>query len=723
MRKILALPPICLWPLFTLAQEPNLIPTDRPSIRTIRTAEPIRIDGVLDEAAWGTAPIGSNFIQREPFVGQPESERTEFRVLYDDENLYFGITLYDREPGKILARAKAPDSSQIWKDDLVSVNLDPQHDYRSVYGFTVTPLGAMLDGKGVNNGEQFITTWDTVWEAKTRVNSDGWVAEIRIPFASLEYDPARNSTMGLDVVRGLPRCSELSDWAPLVPPFQSFHATQYGCLEGIEIPTRGWRNLSLLPYLSTGFREDRIAGNREFVFKPGIDFKYPLRRNAIAQITVKTDFSQVDIDDQQVNLNRFELFFPEKRPFFLEGLHSFEFGISEFAQLFYSRRIGLEGGNEVPVVAGVRSYGKIGGADYGVLNIQTENTSAVPDRNFSVLRVRQDIGSRSDIGTMIVHRQDTSGPDGGNTAGGVDGTFRSEDGRVTVTSFASGTHSNPNSAGEMEGNGGAAYLRTVWTPGLWEIRQSNIYVSDRFNPAVGYFERTGIFRGTLSVDRAILLPERGIKRLTLETAGNVFSSDEFNALRDWTAIVDGLVETVSGYTFLAAGYLMSQDVLTSFDLKPGVTIPVGRYTHPQLFTQVTTPYQNPITLDLTYKYAGFFGGTIHQWSPTIYGKPFPGLIFKTGAQINWIRLPDLSADYVSNTLNFSGSYSFRPGLALETNSGWNRTDDILELQYRFRWRFAPLSEFFAVYSEERTASNFSTHLRGLIFKVVVHAWL
>jgi len=717
--------------LFSAAAGSQEVPTARAS----RTSDSIKIDGKLTEAAWLVPETCSGLVQREPFVGEPATKKTEFRVLYDDKSIYVAVISNDNEPDKIIRRTRRFDSTQIFRDDYVSVNFDPTRDRRTVYSFSVNPLGTIIDQKAIDNGVQVLSEWDTIWEAGAVVDDRGWTVEFRIPFTSLDFDPNQNVAIGLNVTRQIARTKEVVDWAPISLPFSSYQASSYGILIGIETKDHGWRRLKLFPFFSTGFRQNESsipssgldAGETEFVHKPGLDLKYPLARSAILQATVNTDFSQVDIDNQQINLNRFNLFYPERRSFFLEGAEFFDFGISQEAQLFFSRRIGLEENEEIPIFGGVRSYGSFDGTKYGILNMQTNNTvtssgTIVPGRNFTIGRLRQSILSHSDAGSMVTHRQDTNEGDGSNTAVGLDATFRSDDGRLRAKQWVAGTHSEAGSGSTnaVSGDGSAAYQNSEWWSGLWYLGQSNLFISDTFNPDSGFLFRNGIFRSTLEVNKTFRLAKRNIDRLIFGGFGEAFLNDEFTEALDYAYQGAVTLRTNNNFTLESIGFRTSDKVIEAFNLNPTVTVPPGRYTENGLNVLLLTPNQYVVSGGLKYWYGGFFGGTIHQVSPSLAFRPQGRLSFDTNAVINLINIPSLNADYTATTLNFSGSFMLLSTMYLDANAAWNQDDDTINLQYRYRWRFRPLSNFFAVYSEERTASTFMTRFRGLLLKVVVY---
>ncbi len=711
-----------LVPTLALASVDN----DVPVAKAARLQGVIAIDGQLNEAAWKNAETYSNFIQRKPFVGMPASEKTAFRVLYDEQFLYIGIDALDSEPEKIIRRTKRFDSNRIFSDDWLAVKIDSAHDQRTVYYFAVNPYGTRRDVKVLNNGEQFLGEWDTVWQAAATVDEQGWHAEYCIPFVSLDYDPEKTPFMGLNITRMLRRQDEESDWAPIPRPFGGLQTNFFGHLSGTNnIPQQSSHKLQLFPFLVSGYEDD--AGDEDFVLEPGIDLKYGLARNAILQLTVNTDFSQTDIDDVQINLNRFSLFFPEKRSFFLAGPQYFDFGLPRVAQLFFSRRIGLDEEDDetvpVPIIAGLRSFGSFGDFEYGLLNMQTEERGTIPSRNFTVGRFRQNVFNQSNLGMIVTHRQDTSGEIGDNSAVGFDSTLRLLKDRLVLGAFAAATHSNPADEDDpdaIEGVGGIANLDLHLRSHNWELVQANYYVSDDFNPEIGFIARTGIFREAVAVVRRYRLAQHNINQLNFTLRGSMNFSDEVDDLLDYSVGIRSFVETNSDYTFTLRVDYFSDEVLEVFDIADKVDIPVGRYTEAALEVAATMPERYNIGAFATYRYGGFFGGTIHQFRPGFLVRPLSTLYFNSSANVSLIDIPDLQADFVTAALNSSASYSINQQMYLDANASWNQPDDQLNFQYRFRWRFRPLSDLFVVYSEEREDASFDALFRSFLVKVVVY---
>ncbi|MFH1017725.1 MAG: DUF5916 domain-containing protein [Pseudomonadota bacterium] len=691
-----------------------------PSARAVFAAKAPHIDGVLDEAAWTVGPVQSGLIQRQPFVGRPASETTEFRVLFDEKSLYVGILCRDREPAKIIGRSRRLDSNRIYEDDYVSVNIDSALDHRTVYGFTMNPLGAMIDGKGLNNGEDFLVTWDAVWEGATRVTEEGWTAEFRIPFTSLEYDPSASRTLGLNVTRFIARRNEADDWAPIPPPFDAFEALYYGHLEGLSIQLRRWRELSFFPSIAGGFDQSPPAG-KDFVLRPSLGLKLPLTRTAILQGTVKTDFSQVEIDDAQINLNRFNLFFSELRPFFLDGAQFFDFGVPGVTELFFSRRIGLDSnGQTVPILLGTRSYGILGKSEYGALDIQTESSGGSVAENFSVGRFRQDIGPNSNVGVILTHRQEVKGDEAHNTVAGADVNLKSADARWSFTGFGGGSYSDPNQAGATVTSGGVGYSKLAWSSKDWEFYQANTYIAQDFDPQVGFVQRAGIYEPELWLARDLRFPNRGVQLLRFGLYGQQFFNDSVDQAIDYYYEGSSTLLTNGGFQVVGTGQRQSDKVLTPFDLKPGVTVPTGRYSETQYAISFTTPQQYDVAGQFKYLTGGYFGGRIHHFQPKVMLRPFTALYLRTAADVALIGIDRLGAAYTATALNFTGHYSFTTKMFLEANAAWNSVQDALTLQYRYRYRFLPLSDFYIIYREQRTASSMDTVFRELLFKIAVY---
>ena len=412
--------------------------TEALQAEAYRTYQSVEIDGELTEADWQKATPIRQFIQFEPDAGAPLTEATEVRILYDDRHIYFGFVCSEPDRAKIIANKMRRDT-MLWDNDNVFVLLDTYNDRRSGFFFRVNPLGAREDVAIMESGDSRNENWNAVWDSKAKINGDNWTTEISIPFSQLRFKDEETLAWGLNLGRTIQKNQEEGTWAP-VPAAYTFLAryrtTDLGTLTGLSgISQR--RNIEFLPYLLPGVartEEEGTIGVLDF----GADMKVSVTSNLTADLTVNTDFAQVEADREQANLTRFSLFFPEKRQFFLEGAGLFDFGIPRTSfnappplLLFYSRRIGIEEGHAIPILGGGKVTGKVGGFGVGLLNVLTDKyaTDATEDvdavdvdrTNYSVLRVKRDLFTGSSLGVIAINKQ---GLDAHNRATGVDFIYR-----------------------------------------------------------------------------------------------------------------------------------------------------------------------------------------------------------------------------------------------------------------------------------------------------------
>ena len=396
---------LCCLTQASLAQDP-----DR-KVTALHIESPIVIDGIFDEAEWNLAEPAADFIQSDPRTGEPSSERTEVRILFDDENLYLGIYCFDslgREGVTLntLARDYSPRDT-----DHFSMVFDTFNDNRNGFSFSTNPGGAMRDCQFSGDGETRNCDWDGVWQVKTQITELGWQAEVAIPFRTFRFRDQEQQVWGLNLGRRLRRKNESSYWSPLPRPFTTNRVSMAGELNGLSGIRQG-KSLYVKPYISSPVVR-REGDDVDFTPDVGLDLKYGVTTDLALDVTVNTDFSQVEADQQQINLTRFSLFFPEKREFFLENAGLFQVkrtgrqpgGRNRDLIAFFSRRIGLSGGRAVPILGGTRLTGRVGKYRIGFLSIQTDEFEETLSTNFSVARVRRDILLNSDVGGIFINKQ------------------------------------------------------------------------------------------------------------------------------------------------------------------------------------------------------------------------------------------------------------------------------------------------------------------------------
>src|SRR6266513_1275897 len=408
-------------------------------VHTIRTTDPIKIDGIIDETGWSLVPPATDFRQQQPNEGAPASERTEVRVLFDDKNIYFGIRAFDSDAKHINARELVRDAD-FSNDDTIAIVLDTYHDRRNAFRFIVNPLGTQQDALITDEGRDINVTWNGSWISAGRIDDKGYTVEIEIPLTTLRFKEGIES-WGFNVSRVIRRKNELSLWTSWQRSFGLERVSQAGELSGVE-EIRRRRLHEIKPYASGEWREGvPRAGANEFDAgvraRIGIEVaKIGITPSLTAEFTVNPDFGQAEVDDQIVNLSRFSVFFPEKRDFFLENSGIFLFGREGENQAFFTRRIGLtDRGQTVPIDYGVKVTGKIGPYNVGFLQVQTRKLGetstglGIPRQQFSVLRMKRDILKRSYVGAILVNRQGATSVGGAkyNRVGGADAEFNLTD--------------------------------------------------------------------------------------------------------------------------------------------------------------------------------------------------------------------------------------------------------------------------------------------------------
>src|SRR5881628_2438994 len=476
-----------------------------PAARARAVITPPVIDGRLTDPAWLEATPVTGFVQRELHEGAPVTERTEVRIVTDGQALYVGAWLYDSDPAGIVAGEQVRDGD-IAKSDYFGVLLDTYHDRQNGFVFTTTPAGIEYDAQVVNEGEGggiqlpgqpramagslggFNLNWDGTWTVATSVDSGGWYAEFRIPFTTLRHGAGERQTWGLNLVRSIRRKNEEAFWSFIPRQFSLMKVSRAGTLEGVQVPSR--RVWTVTPYALTGVeRNYTIAAEARRRGEIGGEVKYGVTPSLTLDLTYNTDFAQVEVDEQRTNLTRFPLFFPEKRPFFLENAGIFSAGTPQAVDLFFTRRIGIDTfGQPVPILGGGRLTGRVGDFTVGALQIFTERAGLQAPMSYSVVRLQRELAARSRIGVIGVQRVRTAQPGDWNRVFGLDGRIGIRDAWTIDWWGAASATPGPDSDA-------AAYsARLSYETGSWSNLARFIQVGSDFDPEVGFLNRPGGYR-------------------------------------------------------------------------------------------------------------------------------------------------------------------------------------------------------------------------------------
>ncbi len=651
---------------------------------------PVTVDGRLDEAAWaGASPIGE-LVQTEPDEGAPPTEATEVRILRDDEALYLGIRCFDRTPAGIAATKMGRDA-EIAGDDHVLVVLETFGDRRNGFFFAVNPRGARAEGQIANNSEQLNFDWDGIWDATARVDGSGWTAELAIPLKTLRFRKEVDA-WGLNVQRYLARREETDRWTAARRDVWISNLSEAGRLEGLQGARQG-RGLDVRPYVSGG---ERDSGGE---LKVGGDVFKNLTPNLTASLTVNTDFAETEADNRQVNLTRFPLFYPEKRSFFLEGA-----GIYEVAGLgsqdedlvpFYSRRIGLYQGQEVPILTGLKVSGRVDRWNVGFLDVETGRREELDlgRQNLLAARVSRNFFRQSFVGALVTHG-DPSGA-GSNTLAGADArfatsTFRGRE-NLSLDLFAFFTDD-----GASGGKGHAWGGKLDYPNDLWDVALLFKEIDADFRPALGFVSRTDVRKTDL---HAAFMPRPGrlgIRQLFFEAAGR-YVSDTRGRTLDWMVEVSPLgFQTESGDKATVLWIPQFERLDEPFEIQPGVVIPPGDYRYTAWMTEVETAGRRRWVAQAEVRWGTFYDGDLTRVEGRLDLKPSAHLL--VGVQGDWSRGELPQGRFTAKVLAGRLDLNFTPNLGWSNLVQYDTDSRELGFQSRLRWRMRPGSDLFVVFN-------------------------
>ncbi len=659
--------------------------------------ESIALDGRLDEAVWQDAVPASRFWQYAPLDRMPATESTEIRVVQDDRALYFGVVCHDQAPDGIIALDMRRDAA-LSNDDYIGIYLDTYHDHRNFYYFSTNALGTRRDGI-VTDARSYNTAWNGIWQVKTQVTATGWTAEFRIPFSTLRFGGAQPMTWGLQLSRAIRRKQESVYWAP-VPRWLGGRATwraeRFGQLVGVR--TEGaYARWDAEPYALAGGSRSRRPAASDPRFNVGGDVLYDFTPNLRGTVSIRTDFAQVEADQEVINFTRFPLFFPERRDFFLEDAGLFSVGLEEQMMLFYSRRIGLSDGQQVPILAAGKLSGRAGPYSLGVMSVQTEaadlslpgGTVSEPSTNYSVVRVKRDLFTNSSLGAILTSKQGRAGDF--NRLAGVDGNF----------------WFHPALKGEL-------LLAQTFTPGgvrsdrlgigrLLFSRQNVVAdvrysaVGREFAPEMGFVTQNDLRRSSADVGYTQWINRTPV-RSVLYTASMVHDTFYDHSFFGQRGTVGSTVTLESndriGYTFAPA----RERVTVPFPVGP-IAIQPGDYVNRSHQVRVESNASRRLSGIADYSLMDYWGGTRRQLLVSSNVHPTPNLSVDVILTHNTVDHPRGAFD--TTTVSNRVLYAFTTDLFVKSYVQWNDLDQRLSANLLVGWEYLPGSELYLVYDEVR----------------------
>jgi hypothetical protein len=696
-----------------MAQQSGPLAESRLVASARQVADAPTIDGALDEGMWQDAPPLTGFLQAEPFAGQPGSERTEVRILYDDDAIYVGVVCFDRDPSLIVTTDTRRDAG-LGDMDSFQMIFDTFHDQQNGFVFGTNAAGVQYDAQVRQQGNQS-ASWDGSWEVKTSIAEAQWTAEFRIPLRTLRYGPAPQ-TWGVNFFRNIQRTRERTYWAPLERVYDLGRLSSAGELRGLNLKTP--RNFKVLPYaVSSANRNFTLGAKTDLDRDIGFDAKFGITPSLNLDATYNTDFAQVEVDTQQINITRFNLRFPEKRPFFLENSGLFTVGKGNELDLFFSRRIGLdENGLLVPIKGGGRLTGKAGGFNVGVLNMQTSEVGVRPGNNFSTMRVSRELPNRSVVGAMFVNRTATgtlARPGDWNRTWGADATFGLGD-YFTMSSFAART--------ETPGRTGRDYaynIDTEYNDNRHRVAVEYGRTGEDFNPEVGFLENEFGYRRfharyheTMRQEKIRSWGFREFQPHVMYTRYDYLEGGlnqaEFHLDNHWDWENGNRIDTAVNGSW--------EGFREPFQIYPGVVVPVGEHGGLRYRMTANTDRRKWFYGRLAWDVGRFLTGNQNSPALQVVLRDQGRLTVDTNWAYRAITLPQGS--FHTNLGNMRVTYNFSPSVFVQSLVQYNDRTSRWSTNLRFHWLETAGTGLFVVYNDTESLDGMGPVNRAFIVKYV-----
>ena len=675
------------------------------------TSNPL-IDGdVLNDLAWNDVPAVTTFIQKTPDEGTSVSENTVVKVMYSDKIFYVSVVCYDSKPNEIVISDTRRDSP-LNNSDSFSFIIDTFQDYQTGYLFGTNPAGIEYDAQITGGGEGgsmmrrfsmgtgggFNVNWDAVWEVKSQRGDFGWSAEFAIPFKTLRYEKDKDQSWGINFERVIARKKEEAHWSPISRQHTMNRLVSAGILTNMNVPLS--RNIKIMPYVlgqNNENKEEVTSKSSDGNF--GLDAKLSVGSSMSMDLTYNTDFAQVEADEQQINLDRFSLFFPEKRAFFLEnaGLFSVGSGGGFFGpdiEMFFSRRIGVgPEGVPVPIIGGGRLTGTFSGMKVGVLSMRTDAVKDITEANqYSVLRLKKELPNRTHFGGMYTALEH-GGTDGYlNQSYAVDAQLGIGE-LSKIVAFAGFTDTP-----ELKKDNAYAYRLEVSRDSK-QITTTASYteVGKDFNPEMGYLKRENYRKWSGRIFTRFR-PENNLGLLEIRPHVNYdgyWKLDGFQQSGRWH--IDNHWEFRSGFEIHTGTNLVKEGVLEAFEISDSVFVPAGTYNDQEIQIMIMTNSAKPISFNSMNRIGGFFGGDRINVTPTIRFRYKDRITSEFSSNFNKVKLP--GGNFTTNLLRARLTFAFTPKMYIQSLFQYNNQSDQWSMNWRFIWQQSAATGLYLVYNQ------------------------
>lgn len=679
---------------------------DRPTVKAKKLVTPPVIDGeVLLDEVWTAVSVFGDLVQTQPNYGYPASEKTAIRIAYTDDTFYLSVVCYDKRPQDLVVSDARRDANLDNTDAFIFI-LDTYRDGQNGFIFGTNSQGVEYDAQVDNEGQGnfnanrqqggtiggFNLNWDASWEVQTQVGDFGWSAEFAIPLRTLRFQAGKD--WGINFRRNIRKSNEIVYWAPIPLGFTLNRLSLAGTLTNMDLRSPG--NLKFIPYVLGKLEKDyeQVASSLDFSPDVGGDIKYSITPSLTLDVTYNTDFAQVEVDDQQVNLDRFNLFFPEKRPFFLENAGLFTVGSPGEVDLFFSRRIGIgDEGNLVPIIGGARLSGKLNRTNIGLLSMFTEDVddAGIDKNNFSVARVNHEFKGRTALGAVLINRSSLETDNDYNRTVAIDGKLGLGN-KARMSGFYARTY-DPNDTI----NAHAFKFQTDYLWNNWEMRAAYTEVGQGFNPEVGFLLRSAFRKPEALVLYRLRPKNENSKILELRPHVSYRGYWNFDGFQETGFLhLDNHWEFKSGLEVHTGMNLTTEGVVNDFEITDGVTVPAGTYNHTEGQLVLFTNRSKPISINVRSVMGGSFGGSRYLNSGTIRFRQGDNLNLDLTYQNNQIDLP--GGDFSANIFRSQLSYAFTPSIYLQGLVQNNTVNKLWAVNFRFSWLQRANTGLFIVYN-------------------------
>ena len=670
---------------------------ERPTIASGKLQGEIKIDGLLDEADWQMAPVLKNFLTTEPTEKGTPSNRTIVRVLADEKALIIGIECKDSSLDDIVKFSKLRDAD-ISNEDHIKIVLDPFMDGQSGYIFAVNPFGARYDALVSRRGESENEDWDAIWEARVAMNLEGWTVEIKIPIQSIYFKKGL-STWGFNMERRIQRNQETIRWANVQRDQWFIQTSRAGLLTNLPAFNYGL-GLNVRPSLVSKLNKNGADAPTKFKFEPSLDVSQRLSPNVLATMTLNTDFAETEVDTRQTNLTRFPLFFPEKRTFFLEGSDIFEFGFgtgSNTVLPFFSRRIGLFGANEIPILAGAKLNGRIGKTAFGGLGVHTKSfeTEGQPydASTMGVMRVRQNVLKESSFG-VIASVGDPLGRED-SWMSGADFTYQTT--RFNGDkNFIAGAWALYTDRMDLTDDQTAFGFKVDYPNDKWDLALIYSRIGEQFDPSLGFVPRKGVHYMRLGTTYAPRPKTPWIRQMFHQFYGTYIRdlSGAWQSYSLFTAPINWQLESGDRVEFNVRP--VGENILAPFEIAENVVIPENEYHFMRYRLEAEFAAKRRLNGQATWWFGSFYEGHLDEMELQLNWNPNALMGFEFNGVRNIGRLPwgDFDQTLVGSRVRFN----VNSDLQLNSYLQYDTVSSTLGVNVRIHWIFSPLGDVILVFN-------------------------